>query len=144
MKKKLVALFLTVAMLVTPLTAFAAGETEVVALMTPSVRVELLSDSVVRVEAADASGNFDDRETLIAYSRDDFTGVSATVSESDTEITAVTDKYTVTVKKDTALAADAVSIYGISSAKTFSLLLFGVRTARATMSFLLPGLKILQ
>ena len=107
--KKIVSLFLTLAMILTPLTAFAASK-EVDTLTTDSVRVELLSDTLVRVEAADANGNFEDRETLIAYGRDSFTGVAATVIESDTAYTAVTDKYIVTLKKNTVLTDDAVEI----------------------------------
>lgn len=108
--KKIISLFFTLAMILTPLVAFAA-DTEVVTLKTDSVRVELLSDTLVRVEAVDASGSFEDRETLIAYGRDDFAGALATVTESETAFTAVTDKYTVTLKKDTALTDDAVEIF---------------------------------
>ena len=82
----------------------------VVTIQSGAVRVELLSDTVIRVEEK-VNGGFEDRTTLVAVGRDDFPGVKATVSETGTVITAKTANYTVRLKKNsTSLAADPVEV----------------------------------
>ncbi len=82
----------------------------VVTIQSGAVRVELLSDTVIRVEEK-VNGSFEDRTTLVAVGRDDFPGVKATVSETGTVITAKTANYTVKLKKNsTSLAADPVEV----------------------------------
>ena len=82
----------------------------VVTIQSGAVRVELLSDTVIRVEEK-VNGSFEDRTTLAAVGRDDFPGVKATVSETGTVITAKTENYTVKLKKNsTSLAADPVEV----------------------------------
>ena len=82
----------------------------VVTIQSGAVRVELLSDTVIRVEEK-VNGGFEDRTTLVAVGRDDFPGVKATVSETGAVITAKTANYTVRLKKNsTSLAADPVEV----------------------------------
>ena len=82
----------------------------VVTIQSGAVRVELLSDTVIRVEEK-VNGGFEDRTTLVAVGRYDFPGVKATVSETGTVITAKTANYTVRLKKNsTSLAADPVEV----------------------------------
>ncbi len=80
---------------------------------TDQVRVQFLSNTVVRVEAK-AGGKFEDRDTLIIVGRDDFEGVEADLSYNGDEITATTSKYKVTIQKNTALSKGAVKIYTLS------------------------------
>ena len=87
----------------------AAADPSVVTLVGDDVRVELLSDTVIRVEAKDASG-FEDRATLIAAGRGDFPGVSAATRTEGDSLIAETDRYVVTLDRNKALAADAVTI----------------------------------
>ena len=82
----------------------------VVTMQSGAVRVELLSDTVIRVEEK-VNGSFEDRTTLVAVGRDDFPGVKATVSETGTVITAKTANYTVRLNKNsTSLVADPVEV----------------------------------
>ena len=85
------------------------AETSVVTLVGDAVRVELLSDTVIRVEAKDASG-FEDRATLIAAGRADFSGVAAATRTEGDNLIAETDRYVVTLAKGKALTADAVTV----------------------------------
>ena len=84
-------------------------DASVVTLVGDAVRVELLSDTVIRVEAKDASG-FEDRATLIAAGRGDFPGVAAATRTEGGNLIAETDRYIVTLAKGKALTADAVTV----------------------------------
>ena len=87
-----------------------AVQAGVVTMSNGSVRVELLSDTVIRVEEK-VNGGFEDRISLVAVGRDDFSGVEATVSETSAAITAKTANYTVKLYKNrTTLASDAVEV----------------------------------
>ena len=85
------------------------AETSVVTLVGDGVRVQLLSDTVIRVEAKDASG-FEDRATLIAAGRADFSGVAAATRTEGDNLIAETDRFVVTLAKGKALTADAVTV----------------------------------
>ena len=85
------------------------ADASVVTLVGDDVRVQLLSDTVIRVEAKDASG-FEDRATLIAAGRADFSGVAAATRTEGGNLIAETDRYVVTLAKGKALTADAVTV----------------------------------
>ena len=85
------------------------ADASVVTLVGDDVRVQLLSDTVIRVEAKDASG-FEDRATLIAAGRADFSGVAAATRTEGDNLIAETDRYVVTLAKGKALTADAVTV----------------------------------
>ena len=68
---------LLAAVLLATCTAFGAESASVVTLVGDAVRVQLLSDTVIRVEAKDENG-FLDSATLVAAGRADFPGVVAT------------------------------------------------------------------
>lgn len=110
MKKRVIAVLVLAALCLSAVPAAAAEQKEIVTLSTSLVRVELLSETLVRAEAVGKNGGFEDRATLTIAGRDSFDGVQATVRESSDAYTAVTDAYTVTLKKNTAFADNAVEI----------------------------------
>ena len=71
-----------------------AVQAGVVTMSNGSVRVELLSDTVIRVEEK-VNGGFEDRISLVAVGRDDFPGVEATTSSTGSYYLAKTANYTV-------------------------------------------------
>ena len=82
----------------------------VVTIQSGAVRVELLSDTVIRVEEK-VNGGFEDRISLVAVGRDDFSGVEATTSSTGSYYLAKTANYTVKLYKNrTTLASDAVEV----------------------------------
>ena len=90
--------------------AASAAQTGTVTLTNGAVRVQLLSDTVIRVEEQ-VNGGFEDRDTLVAVGRNDFAGVTANVSETSAVITAETASYTVKLYKNRkTLAADPVEV----------------------------------
>ena len=104
-----IAILLLTAALLAFLPVCAAADLSVVTLVGDDVRVELLSDTVIRVEAKDASG-FEDRATLVAAGRGDFPGVAAVTRTEGDNLIAETDRYIVTLDRRKALEADAVTI----------------------------------
>ena len=78
-------------LLVMPL---AAAEAQIVTLESETTRVELLSDAVIRVEEKGEHG-FEDRVSLIAAGRGDFTGVAAKTRTEGNCLVAETATYTV-------------------------------------------------
>ena len=90
--------------------AASAVQAGVVTMSNGSVRVELLSDTVIRVEEK-VNGGFEDRISLVAVGRDDFAGVTATTSSTGSYYLAQTANYTVKLYKNrTTLASDAVEV----------------------------------
>ena len=89
--------------------AVGAAETtrEVVTLTNGTVRVQLLSDALIRVEEKNANG-FEDRSTLVAVGRRNFVGVIATVTSNDSYYLAKATKYTVKLYKNKTVAGGAV------------------------------------
>ena len=87
-----------------------AVQAGVVTMSNGSVRVELLSDTVIRVEEK-VNGGFEDRISLVAVGRDDFPGVEAATSSTGSYYLAKTANYTVKLYKNrTTLASDAVEV----------------------------------
>ena len=106
--RQIAVLFLAAVLLAT-CTAFGAENASVVTLVGDAVRVELLSDTVIRVEAKDENG-FLDSTTLVAVGREDFPGVVATTRTEGDNLIAETAGYTVTLAKSKTLDADAVTV----------------------------------
>ena len=94
-------------LLVMPL---AAAEAQIVTLESGTTRVELLSDAVIRVEEKGEHG-FEDRVSLIAAGRGDFTGVAAKTRTEGNCLIAETAAYTVKLYTDRGYHADAVEIF---------------------------------
>ena len=94
-------------LLVMPL---AAAEAQIVTLESETTRVELLSDAVIRVEEKGEHG-FEDRVSLIAAGRGDFTGVAAKTRTEGNCLIAETAAYTVKLYTDRGYHADAVEIF---------------------------------
>ena len=94
-------------LLVMPL---AAAEAQIVTLESGTTRVELLSDAVIRVEEKGDHG-FEDRVSLIAAGRGDFTGVAAKTRTEGNCLIAETAAYTVKLYTDRGYHADAVEIF---------------------------------
>ena len=94
-------------LLVMPL---AAAEAQIVTLESETTRVELLSDAVIRVEEKGEHG-FEDRVSLIAAGRGDFTGVAAKTRTEGNCLVAETAAYTVKLYTDRGYHADAVEIF---------------------------------
>ena len=104
-----IAVLLLAAALLATLTAFGAENASVVTLTGDAVRVQLLSDTVIRVEVKDENG-FLDSATLVAAGRADFPGVAATTRTEGDNLIAETDRYVVTLARSKTLEADAVTI----------------------------------
>ncbi len=94
-------------LLVMPL---AAAKAQIVTLESGTTRVELLSDAVIRVEEKGEHG-FEDRVSLIAAGRGDFTGVAAKTRTEGNCLIAETAAYTVKLYTDRGYHADAVEIF---------------------------------
>ena len=105
---QILALLVAVALSAT-LSLSAADAPSPVTLTGDFVRVELLSDTVLRVEAKDALGFLDSR-TLVAAGRDGFAGVRAVTRTEGDNLIAETDTYTVTLAKSKTLEADALTV----------------------------------
>lgn len=86
-----------------------AADAGIVTLESETTRVMLLSDAVVRVEEKGEHG-FEDRISLIAAGRGDFTGVAATTRTEGNSTIAETATYTVRLYSDRGYHADAVEI----------------------------------
>ena len=86
-----------------------AADAGIVTLESETTRVMLLSDAVVRVEEKGEHG-FEDRISLIAAGRGDFTGVAATTRTEGNRTIAETATYTVRLYSDRGYHADAVEI----------------------------------
>ena len=98
-------------LLVMPLVMpLAAAEAQIVTLESGTTRVELLSDAVIRVEEKGEHG-FEDRVSLIAAGRGDFTGVAAKTRTEGNCLIAETAAYTVKLYTDRGYHADAVEIF---------------------------------
>lgn len=68
-----------------------------VSFQTGNVRVQILSDRVIRIEDISRKGGFLDEDTLVAVGRGDFAGTTATLSECDGVYTAKTTEWTLTL-----------------------------------------------
>ena len=112
-----IAVLLLAAALLATLTAFGAENASVVTLTGDAVRVQLLSDTVIRVEVKDENG-FLDSATLVAAGRADFPGVAATTRTEGDNLIAETDRYVVTLAKGKALTADAVTVAAVPAVTT--------------------------
>ncbi len=116
MKRMKILLFVVFASALTLFTAVpigmlaASSSSKAKEVKTEHVRVQFLSDTVLRIEESNG-GIFEDRDTLIIVGRDEFEGIEASVSESADEIVATTDKYKVVIKKDSKLSDGAVTVY---------------------------------
>ena len=88
------------------------AETSVVTLVGDAVRVQLLSDTVIRVEAKDASG-FEDRATLIAAGRANFSGVAAATRTEGDNLIAETDRYVVTLEDNSLMKETEAQIRAV-------------------------------
>lgn len=64
-----------------------------------SVRVQLYSDTLLRIEEAE-DGKFEDRASFVVINRTDFDGVSATAEKVNGNVVIKTDAYTVTMPEN--------------------------------------------
>ncbi len=110
-RRTLLLLLVCTALSVLLTAAVGAAETtrEVVTLTNGTVRVQLLSDALIRVEEKNANG-FEDRSTLVAVGRRNFVGVIATVTSNDSYYLAKATKYTVKLYKNKTVAGGAVVV----------------------------------
>lgn len=108
-KRIILSIFACLLLCAAALTASAAQTTKVVTLTNGSVRVQLLSDTLVRVEEKN-DRSFEDSTTLVAAGRKDFEGAAATVTEATDCYIAATENYTVKLYKDKTLAEGAVEV----------------------------------
>ena len=90
--------------------SLSAAETRIATLESDTTRVMLLSDAVIRVEQKGDHG-FEDRVSLIAAGRGDFTGVAAKTRTEGNCLVAETATYTVRLYTDRGYHADAVEIF---------------------------------
>lgn len=72
-----------------------------------SIRVQLYSDTLLRIEEAD-DGKFEDRASFVVVNRTDFEGVSATAEKANGNVVIKTDAYTVTMPENAENIKDVV------------------------------------
>ena len=83
-----------------------------------NLRVQILSDSIVRVEES-KDGAFVDKATLVVPDRSVFTGAKVTVDNDGDTVILSTEKFTVNIPKTNATAA-SVKIFGKDNTELYS------------------------